>query len=201
MITTGCRVEAHTGSPKTRDYAVITGEVTKFETRDLGPRHYVVVAVILGEDGRTYRTTMSRMKQIARENSAPVAQPEPRTIKFERVRCTRCGGQGRRNDRPGWNVTAQGVCFKCQGKGTTLTANGYRAEQAYSALRDERLGATWGTLAVGDVFWFEGRAYTKGNHPSLRLQPETPVMRHDGPATRQMWREIAKRFKGATLVY
>jgi len=128
------------------------------------------------------------------------SMPEPKSIRFETESCGRCGGAGRRNEG-GWAANNKGRCFRCHGSGTSLTPNGYRAQQAYIKMRDELLGTTWGALEPGTAFWSDGKCYAKGNHPNLILQPGTPVRRHDGPATRQMWREIVERYKGATLVY
>ncbi|WP_030240818.1 MULTISPECIES: hypothetical protein [unclassified Streptomyces] len=126
--------------------------------------------------------------------------PEPRSIRFESETCGRCGGKGRKNDG-GWGANHKGICYRCNGACVVDTANGYRARQAYNKMRDERLGTTWGELADGEVFKFEGKFYEKGAHPWLVLPESTPVHRHNGAATRAMWREIAKRYKGATLEY
>ncbi|MEG8276409.1 hypothetical protein [Streptomyces sp. AHA2] len=125
---------------------------------------------------------------------------EPKRIAFERENCDRCGGAGTRTEG-GWKFNDQGRCFKCKGSGRALTNEGYRAAQAYQKMRAERLNTTWGELADGDGFKYDGEYFIKGQHPTLFLRHESKVQRHDGAATRQMWKEIAARYKGATLEY
>lgn len=124
---------------------------------------------------------------------------QPKKIAFESVTCGRCKGAGRRNDN-GWGANHQGICYRCNGTGKALTANGYRAQQAYMKLRDARLGTTYGDIENGESYWYDGQAYEKGGAEPV-LREATKVRRHDGAATRKMWAEVAKRYKGATLVY
>jgi hypothetical protein len=155
--------------------------------------YFLVTLDVPGE----YGVTQVHVKP---EDMRPEVQPEPRTIRFESTVCGRCKGAGRRNDA-GWGANHHGICYRCHGAGTVLTGNGYRASQAYSKMRDERLGATWGELADGEVFQHDGKYYRKGEHEWLRLADGIKVHRHNGPATRKMWKEIAARYKGATLAY
>jgi hypothetical protein len=127
--------------------------------------------------------------------------PEPRKIAFEKETCERCGGKGRRSDN-GWGANHGGLCYKCHGAGQVLTANGYRASQAYLSRRDALLGADFQDLADGEAFWFEGKCFAKGDLPDwVQVHPASRVRRHDGPVTRNLWREVAERYKGATLVF
>ncbi|NED36692.1 hypothetical protein [Streptomyces sp. SID8499] len=126
---------------------------------------------------------------------------EPRSIRFETVKCGRCEGMGRRTDRPDWAPNHKGICYRCHGDGTVLTAAGYRAQQAYIAERDAALNTTWGELEDGEAFWYDGKCYAKGQHPWLILFDKTTVRRHNGPVCRAIWKDIARRYKGAELVY
>lgn len=141
------------------------------------------------------------MKPEAPVNASTGEGQEPSKIVFEKETCGRCGGKGRRSDN-GWNVNHGGLCYKCHGAGQVLSANGYRASEAYLKLRDELLNIDFQDLADGEVFRFNGKCFAKGDVPEwFRVLPTSRVRRHDGPATRKLWREIAKRYKGATLVY
>lgn len=155
--------------------------------------YFVIELDEVGQYGET-------VAHVSPANVKPEAAPKPRRIVFEDEECTRCGGKGRRSDA-GWNANHHGICYRCSGTGRTLTTRGYRASKAFTKLRDETLGTTWGELTDGEAFWYAARCYTKGNHASLILREDTGVRLHNGPATRQMWIEIAGRYKGATLVY
>jgi hypothetical protein len=134
-------------------------------------------------------------------NASTGEGPEPRKISFEKETCERCGGKGRRSDN-GWGANHGGLCYNCDGSGQVLTANGYRAREAYLARRDALLGAAFQDLADGEAFWHEGKCFAKGDLPEwVRVHPASRVRRHNGPVTRNLWREIAKRYKGATLDY
>jgi hypothetical protein len=199
-------VTAHTGSTKFGTYKVVTGELREYRRRNIGPNHYTLDVVIIDAEGVEYVTGKGRVigevvTVIEDTEGAPVeVEAEPKKIAFERTRCGRCKGAGRRSDG-GWGANNGGRCFRCNGTGTALTANGVRASEALRKMRDERLGATWGELAEGEGFWYDNRCYLKGQHPSLILREATEVHRHNGAITRQMWKEITVRYKGATLIY
>lgn len=122
--------------------------------------------------------------------------PEPRSIRFETVTCRRCDGE-RRN--PAWGRVAGGWCFQCGGAGWQYTQAGTAALEAFEALRDERLGTTYGEIAIGEAYKRNEKWYEKTGEAFLHA--DYPVHRHNGAITRQIWREIAARHKGATLVY
>jgi len=125
---------------------------------------------------------------------------EPRTIRFETMTCSRCGGKGRKSDG-GWGANHGGACYKCHTAGTVLTENGRRAMEALETMKNERLGVNFGDLANGEIFKYEGKCYRKGECEWLTLGADLRVLRHHGATTRQMWREIASKYKGAELVY
>lgn len=198
MITTKTLVTAHTGSTKNGTYAVRTGQLIGYRARSLNSTHYVRETVFRTEDGTEYAVASSRIVSVEKVTEEV---PEPVKIVFERTRCGRCGGQGRRNDRPGWAVTSKGICFQCKGRGMALTRNGYSAHQAYLKARSEALDTTYGELADGEAFWFDGTCYLKGDHPALVLRDASSVRRHNGAVVREIWKKIAKTYPGATLTY
>jgi hypothetical protein len=123
----------------------------------------------------------------------------PRTIRFTTVTCSRCEGE-RRN--PMWGKVAGGWCFQCGGAGWQYTQAGKAALAAYEAMRDERLGTTFGELAVGERYKRNGKWWVKGANGYLTVDPYARVTRHDGLAALQMWKEIAERYPtGAKLIY
>jgi hypothetical protein len=197
MITKGSTVTAHTGSTKTHTYRLVTGTVVGFEPRMVTSTHYVLEYVIQDAEGNLYRESLGRLTEVETPEPAKAPEaPQPRAIRFESVTCYRCEGE-RRN--PMWGKVGGGWCFQCGGAGWLRTQAGKEAEAAYERLRDERLGARVGDIAVGEVFKLNGKFYEKTER--TRLHADYPVHRHHGATTRQIWREIAARYKGATLVY
>jgi hypothetical protein len=198
MVTT--TVTAHTGSTKTGTYKVATGTLVEYVTRNIGPNHYVVDVIIIDAEGVEYRTGVSRIIEQAvtvTEDVAPEVAPlKPRSIRFGTVTCGRCDGE-RRN--PMWGKVAGGWCFQCGGVGVLSTQAGKEAEAAYERMCDERLGARYGDIALGEAYKRDGKLHVKAAgaliHPSVR------VRRHNGAITRQIWAEIAAQYPGATLVY
>lgn len=199
MITT--TVTAHTGSTKFGTYKVVTGELREYRHREIGPNHYTLDVVIIDAEGVTYVTGKGRIIEetvtVIEDSEPEVApEPEPRTIRFETVTCYRCEGE-RRN--PMWGNVAGGWCFQCGGAGWQYTQAGKAALEAYEALRDERLGTTYGELAVGEAYKRNGKWWEKTAEGMI--PPGARVHRHNGPVTRGIWKELAVRYAGVTLVY
>lgn len=67
-------------------------------------------------------------------------------LTFASETCTRCGGTGRMPF-----AVRGGKCFKCHGKGTTLTRAGAAAAAKWSALRDQRTLVPLDTIQPGTV--------------------------------------------------
>jgi len=57
--------------------------------------------------------------------------PQPSTLEFEREPCSRCGGCGRYS----YNQITGDRCFKCGGRGWTLTKRGVAAHAWHKAQR------------------------------------------------------------------
>ena len=67
-------------------------------------------------------------------------------LAFEKTTCSRCNGTGRYS----FNLMHGNVCFGCSGTKTQITANGKRAQKAYSAALAKNQ-ALAGDLRVGDI--------------------------------------------------
>ena len=74
-------------------------------------------------------------------------QPAQRKLLFENVTCTRCGGGGRMP----YSVYG-GVCFKCHGRGATLTKRGRAAQEWLNSQREKPLEQ----FVSGDLIYAEG---------------------------------------------
>lgn len=199
MITKGSTVTAHTGSTKNRTYRHVTATVVDFETRMIGRNHYYVVYVMEDAEGNVYREAKSRLTEVEAPEVAPEPEtaPEPRSIRFTTVVCSRCDGE-RRN--PAWGKVAGGWCFQCGGVGTLMTRDALAAEEMMERLRDERLGAKYSELAMGEAYKRNGKWFEKAG--AWHVYPDTLVHRHNGAITRQIWAEVAAAYpKGVTLVY
>lgn len=76
---------------------------------------------------------------------------------FENVTCTRCGGSGRMP----FSVWG-GLCFKCGGKGATLTKRGWAAQHWYNEQRSKPVTE----FQIGDLILFEGFSAGSYSQPS-----------------------------------
>jgi hypothetical protein len=74
-------------------------------------------------------------------------QPAQRKLLFENSTCTRCGGGGRMP----YSVYG-GVCFKCHGRGATLTKRGRAAQAWLNSQREKPLEQ----FVSGDIIFAEG---------------------------------------------
>jgi hypothetical protein len=73
--------------------------------------------------------------------------PTQRKLLFENTTCSRCGGAGRLP----YSVYG-GVCFKCHGRGATLTKRGRAAQEWLNAQREKPLE----DFKPGDLIYSEG---------------------------------------------
>ena len=79
---------------------------------------------------------------------APAPAPKPAAPSFESEECSRCHGTGKHSRCQMYGDT----CFRCAGKGRTLTARGEAAQAHLRTLRSKRLDA----IQPGDVVYHRG---------------------------------------------
>lgn len=72
---------------------------------------------------------------------------------LESEKCSRCHGTGKHSHCQGYGDT----CFRCRGKGRTLSARGAAADAYLKTIRSKRAA----DLAVGEVIWTEGCGFVK----------------------------------------
>lgn len=84
--------------------------------------------------------------------------------------CSRCHGTGKHSHCQGYGDT----CFRCRGKGRTLSARGAATDAYLKTIRSKCAA----DLAVGDVIWTEGRGFVKSGWSTV-----TSV----GPSQHRAW--------------
>jgi len=148
----------------------------------------------------------------------PVVEAPATRIRFESGECGRCDGSGSFGPR----IVNGGRCFDCKGTGRTLTTNGSRARSAYIAALNERTSVEIGSLVAGDQVWHYNRPGTRQGWVTVisveadPLNPGRVAMKTSGqgfnapaetrirksmPAVQlEIMRDVARRFKGASLI-
>jgi hypothetical protein len=92
---------------------------------------------------------------------------------FEEQCCTRCGGGGKYS----FNLMYGDVCFKCNGKGRTLTKRGQAAQEYYRNLCSVKAR----DLKVGDVVMVEfmGMSF-KSAIEEIKTEPSNHIVQING---------------------
>lgn len=146
-------------------------------------------------------------------------------LEFEKQDCTRCGGSGEHSFTPRYGTR----CFKCNGSTRQLSAAGSRALKAYDALIEERCTKEAREVKDKEEIFFKAdgflfkrsgwyvveKSYKDENDSthwvfrfsdgpqggrSMSVFSNTKVQFRDIEAMKEIMREVAKRFKGATII-
>jgi hypothetical protein len=147
--------------------------------------------------------------------------PKKTSIRFETTECGRCSGGG---TYP--SLVDNGRCFTCSGTGKVLSRNGKAARKAYDAAIAERCTVDLADLKPGDVVWhYRSTAAMETRKGWVTVESVTPdtlnagrlIMKVRGAlgvnatpeykvrisrpeVTREIIENVARRFKGATLL-
>lgn len=222
-LVLGQQVVAEVGCEHDGSLQRITAKLVTLQERP-DPQGGVLAEAILMDDKVIYITALSRVGHVP--PPAPVAPAAPvktvQVLRFEMVPCGRCMGTGHHS----YNTRTGSVCFDCKGGKQVLSRLGRAARKAYDIEIAKRAMVDLSDLKEGDLVyttnddaWMSrrqgwvtvlsvtanelnpGRLTLKTSKgPGLIADP-TYRMRINRPeVTAQIMQEIARRFKGASLV-